>query len=123
MRTPPRISAQKPKIPPHTRSSLLFSIVIGSVAGISAVLLVDFVLFDDPLVIKMGKFAGENFGLPAPFNGCIIKGNISINTRQKIYHVPGQKFYFQTKISPEYGERWFCSEDEARRHGWRKARR
>ena len=54
---------------------------------------------------------------------CSIKGNISINTGEHIYHVPGQKFYPQTKVSPEYGERWFCSEADARKAGWRKARR
>ena len=55
--------------------------------------------------------------------GCNIKGNISINTGEHIYHVPGQKFYAATRINSRYGERWFCSEDEARRAGWRKARR
>ena len=53
---------------------------------------------------------------------CDIKGNISIETRERIYHVPGQRYYEQTRISPEYGERWFCSEEEARAAGWRKSR-
>lgn len=53
---------------------------------------------------------------------CNIKGNISHNTGERIYHVPGQKYYDATRISPERGERWFCSEDEARRAGWRKSR-
>lgn len=53
---------------------------------------------------------------------CVIKGNISINTGKRIYHVPGQKYYQQTKISPEYGERWFCTEAEAQAAGWRRAR-
>ena len=55
--------------------------------------------------------------------GCSIKGNISINTGERIYHMPGQEHYWETKISPQYGERWFCTEDEARAAGWRKARR
>ncbi|RWA62921.1 hypothetical protein [Mesorhizobium sp.] len=54
---------------------------------------------------------------------CNIKGNISINTGERIYHVPGQEHYWETKISPQYGERWFCSEAEARAAGWRRARR
>ena len=54
---------------------------------------------------------------------CRIKGNISINTGQPIYHVPGQMFYDETTIRPEFGERWFCSEGEARAAGWRRARR
>jgi len=57
-----------------------------------------------------------------PGSGCNIKGNVSIETGERIYHVPGQKFYQQTRISPRYGERWFCTEDEARKAGWRKSR-
>lgn len=59
----------------------------------------------------------------APAKGCNIKGNISLNSRERIYHVPGQEYYAATKISPEYGERWFCSEEEARAAGWRKAKK
>lgn len=53
---------------------------------------------------------------------CKIKGNISINSGARIYHVPGQKYYSQTRIRPEHGERWFCTEAEAQKAGWRKAR-
>jgi hypothetical protein len=52
---------------------------------------------------------------------CNIKGNVSINSGERIYHVPGQHYYEATKISPQYDERWFCSEEEARAAGWRKA--
>lgn len=53
--------------------------------------------------------------------GCDIKGNISLISGEKIYHIPGQEFYDATVISPEAGERWFCSEAEAIANGWRKA--
>jgi hypothetical protein len=53
---------------------------------------------------------------------CNIKGNISIDTGERIFHVPGQEYYTATNISPQYGERWFCSEAEAWAAGWRKAR-
>ncbi|ANL04664.1 MULTISPECIES: sunset domain-containing protein [Rhizobium] len=53
---------------------------------------------------------------------CKIKGNISIETGERIFHVPGQRYYAQTKISPQYGERWFCSESEAWAAGWRKSK-
>ena len=53
---------------------------------------------------------------------CNIKGNINIETGERIFHVPGQEYYSATKISPQYGERWFCSEAEAWAAGWRKAR-
>ncbi|WCA70763.1 hypothetical protein G6L97_15280 [Agrobacterium tumefaciens] len=54
---------------------------------------------------------------------CNVKGNISINTGQRIFHVPGQEDYDVTTVRTEYGERWFCSEAEAREAGWRKASR
>lgn len=53
---------------------------------------------------------------------CNIKGNISFDG-EKIFHVPGQEFYNATVIDTSYGERWFCSEDEARAAGWRKSNR
>jgi len=55
-------------------------------------------------------------------SSCDIKGNISAEG-ERIYHAPGQKFYRQTKISEGKGERWFCSEAEARQAGWRKSKR
>lgn len=54
-------------------------------------------------------------------SGCLIKGNIS-SKGEKIYHVPGQKYYEKTKIEPEKGEMWFCSENEAESSGWRKSK-
>ncbi|QDG77685.1 thermonuclease family protein [Labrenzia sp. PHM005] len=52
---------------------------------------------------------------------CNIKGNISRNGR--IYHLPGQKYYSRTRIDTFKGERWFCSEREARSAGWRRSKR
>ncbi len=54
--------------------------------------------------------------------GCAIKGNISRDGK-RIYHLPGQAWYDKTRIDPGKGERWFCSEAEARGAGWRRARR
>jgi endonuclease YncB( thermonuclease family) len=61
-------------------------------------------------------------GREAPDANCQIKGNISANGA-RIYHVPGQKFYERTGIQPAKGERWFCSEAQARASGWRAAKR
>lgn len=55
--------------------------------------------------------------------GCVIKGNISINTGNRLYHLPGMEDYESTVIDPAAGERWFCSESEAIASGWRKAPR
>ncbi|WP_373541738.1 hypothetical protein [Chamaesiphon sp.] len=59
--------------------------------------------------------------IPKP--GCDIKGNISWNNNKKLYHLPGMKDYEITEISPEKGERWFCTESEAIANGWKKAPR
>ena len=64
---------------------------------------------------------GCPYGCTSHKEGCDIKGNISFDTQEKIYHLPGMEFYDATTISPAYGERWFCSEDEARNNGWRKS--
>ena len=53
--------------------------------------------------------------------GCDIKGNISIDTGEKIYHIPGGAWYNKTNIYPNYGERWFCTEAEAKSNGWRRS--
>lgn len=52
---------------------------------------------------------------------CTIKGNIS-DSGEKIYHVPGQKYYDTTKIDTSKGERYFCTEQDAKDAGWRKAK-
>ncbi len=59
---------------------------------------------------------------PAPGN-CKIKGNISRRHRriQKIYHLPGFRSYGKTRINLKKGERWFCTEREATKAGWRRA--
>ena len=54
---------------------------------------------------------------------CNIKGNISHNSGKRIYHMPGDRDYERTRISTARGERYFCSEAEARAAGWRRAGR
>ena len=53
--------------------------------------------------------------------GCDIKGNISFDSGEKVYHVPGGAFYTSTVINPAYGERWFCTEAEAQANGFRRS--
>jgi micrococcal nuclease len=57
----------------------------------------------------------------AQSGGCLIKGNIS-SSGEKIYHVPGQRYYDKTVIDESKGERLFCTEDEAQKAGWRKSK-
>ena len=58
---------------------------------------------------------------PKTSGDCRIKGNIS-SSGKRIYHLPGQQYYQQTRISTAKGERWFCSEAAARKAGWRRSR-
>jgi endonuclease YncB( thermonuclease family) len=51
--------------------------------------------------------------------GCAIKGNIS--EKGHIYHMPWSPWYGRVKVDPNRGERWFCSESEAKNAGWRSA--
>ena len=66
---------------------------------------------------SVARFALGSFGGA----GCSVKGNISINSGERIYHVPGQRYYAETIVRGEYGERYFCSEMVARAAGWRKS--
>ncbi|MER9171225.1 hypothetical protein NKI12_28645 [Mesorhizobium australicum] len=64
---------------------------------------------------------GDKSSTP-PSGGCNIKGNISMETGERIYHMPGQRYYNQTVINPAKGERWFCSQWQAWLAGWRKSK-
>lgn len=64
-------------------------------------------------------------GSGAGMSGCRgtgIKGNLSKPSGERIYHVPGSSSYDETRIDEADGERWFCTEDDARRAGWRARR-
>lgn len=52
---------------------------------------------------------------------CLIKGNVSARG-ERIYHLPGCRYYAATRIDPARGERWFCSEQEALAAGWRRTK-
>lgn len=100
----PRFQTKKKAQPPFTMQSFYLAIIGAGFLGYVGVDAVDSL--------------APTLSLSGP---CNVKGNVSINTGERIYHLPGQKFYAETKISPQYGERWFCSEAEARAAGWRKA--
>ncbi len=53
---------------------------------------------------------------------CNIQGNIGRGGK-RIYHMPSGHYYARTRIDTSRGERWFCSEREARAAGWRRAGR
>ena len=67
---------------------------------------------------------GVRLSTAAPTGGpgaCRIKGNIN-REGERIYHLPGGRSYERTRIDEGKGERWFCSEAEARAAGWRGTR-
>lgn len=64
------------------------------------------------------EVAAEPAGAPP---GCLVKGNLSPSGR--VYHLPGQRYYEQTRIDPSAGERWFCTGAEAEAAGWRRSKR
>ncbi|WP_394154261.1 thermonuclease family protein [Loktanella salsilacus] len=67
------------------------------------------------------EYRAAQSGQGAAPDGCVIKGNISGSGM--IYHMPGQEHYGATQINVAKGERWFCTQSEARAAGWRAARR
>lgn len=77
----------------------------------------------DHLVQRPAEF--RRTGTPPPpaqtATDCVIKGNIS-SKGTRIYHVPGQEHYGRTRINTGKGERWFCTEADARAAGWRRAK-
>ena len=56
----------------------------------------------------------------AAHDGCEIKGNINARG-DRVYHLPGTRWYARTVIEPASGERWFCDAAEAETAGWRPA--
>jgi endonuclease YncB( thermonuclease family) len=56
-----------------------------------------------------------------PPPSCAVKGNVTAKG-EKVYHLPGGRFYEATKIDTSAGEQWFCSAAAASAAGWRPAR-
>jgi len=56
-------------------------------------------------------------GCTDPVPGCQIKGNVN-NRGVRFYHVPGTKSYDLVKVVPQEGDRWFCSEQQAKDNGF-----
>lgn len=54
---------------------------------------------------------------------CVIKGNIDFDEgKRKTYHLPGCRQYKTAIIREDLGEAWFCTEAEARKAGFIKAK-
>lgn len=92
------------KVQNQARKPSLLRRAPGVVLGIAAVGAAG--LFSASDLISSVAATGQN---------CDIKGNISMNSGERIYHVPGQDYYNATRVSLQHGERWFCLETEARK--------
>lgn len=51
---------------------------------------------------------------------CVIKGNIRDIGSEKMYHFPGCGQYNQTVVELYKGDKWFCTESEAKKAGFIK---
>lgn len=80
-------------------------------------------VFQSPSEFRASRRAGKvkTAGEGAPSSSCTIKGNVGAKG-DRIYHIPGGRDYAKVRITPLKGERWFCSEADARAAGWRPVR-
>ena len=55
---------------------------------------------------------------------CLIKGNVTKKgkTITRIYHLPGTQYYKTVKINAKEGDKWFCTEKDAKKAGFRKSK-
>jgi hypothetical protein len=77
---------------------------------------------EPPAIPEAAPIGGCPEGCDVPPEGCDVKGNISLKTGERIYHLRGQRWYGKTVIDPEKGERWFCTAGEAEANGWRRSK-
>lgn len=54
--------------------------------------------------------------------GCVIKGNIDNNNKTRLYYLPGCSQYNFTVVEKDMGENWFCTEKEALKAGFVRAK-
>ena len=51
---------------------------------------------------------------------CLIKGNKNVYDKRKLYRFPGCGQYNNTDVQLFWGDRWFCTESEAKQAGFTK---
>lgn len=75
---------------------------------------------------RLGIFSSECYQQDENLDNpdCVIKGNIDVNDKSlKRYFLPGCVQYDFTIVEKDKGERWFCTETEARQAGYVKSKR
>jgi endonuclease YncB( thermonuclease family) len=73
-----------------------------------------------PSTANGGGFSCPNGCVQQPSPTCIIKGEVT-STGERIYYTFASPEYNFIVVQPENGDRYFCSEDEARAAGFRSA--
>lgn len=53
-------------------------------------------------------------------SGCVIKGKKNNGEKKALYYTPLDGGYADIAIDPSNGDRYFCSDDAARKAGWRR---
>lgn len=56
-----------------------------------------------------------------PKEGCVIKGNVRRDRGTRVYHLTECYNYEKIVVNEREGDRWFCSEEEAKKAGFRKS--
>jgi len=102
--------------PIHTSSGYTIAVVVASVILVAMVVSVLFMVTQSKNTSSVPSIRTVTTN-----SDCVIKGNISISTGNRYYHLPGMEDYDSTVITPSNGERWFCTEAEAIDQGWSKA--
>lgn len=57
-----------------------------------------------------------------PKEGCVIKGNVRRDRGTRIYHLPECFNWEKIVVNEKEGDRWFCSEEEAKSAGFVKSK-
>jgi len=72
---------------------------------------------------KQGIFSPECYQMENLKNPkCVIKGNIDKNTGTRLYYYPGCAQYKFAIVEKDLGEDWFCTERQAQKAGYKKAK-
>lgn len=86
-------------------------------------LFIDFSMKKLPIKAKKGVFSPQCYQTENPDNPkCLIKANIDKVTDTRLYYYPGCAQYKYTIVEKDIGEDWFCTEKEAQKAGFEKAK-
>lgn len=69
---------------------------------------------------KLGVFSDlcKKVNPTPPSKNCTIKGNIDQDTGEKLYHLTNCRHYNQIVLDTDLGEKFFCTETEAKKAGF-----